>query len=133
MLDEPFCRYSNTLSSGSRSKSITAPTPARADAIRARLTTYGVTPATEVVTRFVVHWETDANDVDLHVWDAAGNAACYHQPTLPTGGALLADITGGATSPAPNTLPKMGVAPGKAVSCASSTWPASVSLIFPIE
>jgi hypothetical protein len=44
--------------------------------------------------RFVLTWETDANDVDLHVRDASGEAF-YGQPTLPSGGALVADVTTG--------------------------------------
>ena len=45
--------------------------------------------------RFVLMWETDANDVDFHIYDKQGNHAYYSQPTLPTGGNLYADITTG--------------------------------------
>jgi hypothetical protein len=44
--------------------------------------------------RFVLTWETDANDVDLHVRDESGEAF-YGQPTLASGGALVADVTTG--------------------------------------
>jgi tetratricopeptide (TPR) repeat protein len=45
--------------------------------------------------RFVLTWETDANDVDLHVWDRRGDHAYYRQKTLPSGGELYADVTTG--------------------------------------
>ncbi len=45
--------------------------------------------------RFVLMWETDANDVDFHVYDKQGNHAYYSQKSLPTGGTLYADITTG--------------------------------------
>ena len=45
--------------------------------------------------RFVLSWETDANDVDFHVRDNKGNHAFYQQPTLSSGGHLYADITTG--------------------------------------
>jgi pimeloyl-ACP methyl ester carboxylesterase len=45
--------------------------------------------------RFVLNWETDANDVDFHIFDGRGGHAYYMQPRLPSGGALYADITTG--------------------------------------
>jgi tetratricopeptide (TPR) repeat protein len=45
--------------------------------------------------RFVLMWETDANDVDLHVYDNQQNHAYYGERSLPTGGTLYADITTG--------------------------------------
>ena len=45
--------------------------------------------------RFVLSWESDANDVDLHVRDADGNHAYYEHPLLPTGGTLYADVRTG--------------------------------------
>ncbi|HVV87834.1 MAG TPA: VIT domain-containing protein [Kofleriaceae bacterium] len=51
--------------------------------------------ATTPSTRFVLTWETDANDVDLHVWDHRGGHAFYSAKELPSGGALYADITTG--------------------------------------
>ena len=46
-------------------------------------------------TRFLLYWETDANDVDLHVRDAAGGHAWYSHKTLESGGELYADVTTG--------------------------------------
>jgi len=51
--------------------------------------------ATEPSTRFIMYWETDANDVDFHIRDARGGHAWYNAMTLPSGGELYADITTG--------------------------------------
>ena len=45
--------------------------------------------------RFVLVWETDANDVDFHVHDGRGGHAFYSRPALPSGGDLYADVTTG--------------------------------------
>lgn len=45
--------------------------------------------------RFVLNWETDANDVDFHIYDGRGGHASYMQPRLGSGGALYADVTTG--------------------------------------
>jgi hypothetical protein len=45
--------------------------------------------------RFVLSWETDANDVDFHIEDAEGGHAYFRQPELPSGGRLYADVTTG--------------------------------------
>jgi tetratricopeptide (TPR) repeat protein/predicted ATPase len=45
--------------------------------------------------RFVLSWETDANDVDFHIQDSRGGHAYYSSPTLPSGGELYADVTTG--------------------------------------
>jgi hypothetical protein len=45
--------------------------------------------------RFVLVWETDANDVDLHVHDARGGHAFYGERRLASGGELLDDLTDG--------------------------------------
>jgi thioredoxin-like negative regulator of GroEL len=45
--------------------------------------------------RFVLNWETDANDVDLHVWDDEGGHAFYGNKSLASGGELVADVTTG--------------------------------------
>ncbi|MBS1118571.1 MAG: hypothetical protein H6Q90_799 [Deltaproteobacteria bacterium] len=50
---------------------------------------------TEQSTRFLLYWETDANDVDLHVRDAAGGHAWYSHKLLESGGELFADVTTG--------------------------------------
>ena len=46
-------------------------------------------------TRFILYWETDANDVDFHIKDAQGGHAWYSQKELPSGGELYADVTTG--------------------------------------
>jgi tetratricopeptide (TPR) repeat protein len=51
--------------------------------------------ATKSSTRFILYWETDANDVDFHIQDARGGHAFYSSPDLPSGGSLYADITTG--------------------------------------
>lgn len=45
--------------------------------------------------RFVLTWETDANDVDFHIYDSKGGHAYYQQMKLPSGGELYADVTTG--------------------------------------
>ncbi len=45
--------------------------------------------------RVLLYWETDANDVDLHVRDAMGGHSWYKHKELDSGGALYADITTG--------------------------------------
>lgn len=45
--------------------------------------------------RLVLMWETDANDVDFHIYDNHQNHAFYRQPNLASGGTLYADITTG--------------------------------------
>lgn len=45
--------------------------------------------------RFILVWETDANDVDFHIYDKQGNHAFYSAKQLATGGELYADLTGG--------------------------------------
>ena len=45
--------------------------------------------------RLVLMWETDANDVDFHIYDKQGNHAYYSNRNLATGGSLYADITTG--------------------------------------
>jgi hypothetical protein len=45
--------------------------------------------------RFVLNWETDANDVDFHIYDAEGGHAFYQDRMLASGGELYADVTTG--------------------------------------
>ncbi len=63
--------------------------------IRRRLHEMGASLATEPSLRFVLTWETDANDVDLHVLDRHGGHAYYASRTLPSGGDLYADVVNG--------------------------------------
>ena len=69
--------------------------PAERAAIEARLNTAGAELATEPSLRFVLNWETDANDVDFHIHDGKGGHAYYSSKELPSGGALYADVTTG--------------------------------------
>jgi hypothetical protein len=45
--------------------------------------------------RFVLYWETDANDVDFHIRDAKRGHAWYSHKQLPSGGELYEDVTTG--------------------------------------
>jgi tetratricopeptide (TPR) repeat protein len=69
--------------------------PKRADEILARLHAAGGEMDTKASIRFVLSWETDANDVDLHVYDAVGGHAYYGDRSLGSGGDLYADVTTG--------------------------------------
>ncbi len=69
--------------------------PAAQERVRAALAAHGVDPDTSASLRFVLSWETDANDVDFHIYDGRGGHAFYQKPKLASGGALYADITSG--------------------------------------
>jgi tetratricopeptide (TPR) repeat protein len=69
--------------------------PSRRAEVLDRLRDHQAHLETEPSVRFVLTWETDANDVDLHVWDRKGDHAFYQQKTLPSGGELYADVTTG--------------------------------------
>jgi hypothetical protein len=69
--------------------------PGRRDEILAKLAAAGGYPEDEPSLRFVLSWETDANDVDFHIHDAQGGHAFYNHPDLPSGGRLYADVTTG--------------------------------------
>ena len=69
--------------------------PGRAAEIRERLARAGGTAETGASIRFILNWETDANDVDFHIHDARGGHAFYSQPRLDSGGELYADVTTG--------------------------------------
>ena len=69
--------------------------PAKRDDIRRALEQRKLPLATAPSTRFVLYWETDANDVDLHITDAKGNHAFFKQMKLASGGELYADVTTG--------------------------------------
>jgi hypothetical protein len=82
--------------------------PARRGEVLDHLQAHGAQISTEPTLRFVLTWETDANDVDLHVYDRRGAHAFYGQKTLSSGGELYADVTTGYgpecfTVPAPST------------------------------
>ena len=69
--------------------------PKRRPEIEARLARFGVKIPTEPSLRFVLYWETDANDVDFHIHDAKGGHAFYRHKALRSGGELYADVTTG--------------------------------------
>jgi tetratricopeptide (TPR) repeat protein len=69
--------------------------PDRRREILAALEDHGAALAEEPSLRFVLTWETDANDVDLHVYDRRGGHAYYREPEMPSGGGLIADVTTG--------------------------------------
>ncbi len=69
--------------------------PAAEAQIRSALDTRGLKLDVTPSLRFVLTWETDANDVDFHIYDGRGGHAFYMQPKLPSGGALFADVTTG--------------------------------------
>ncbi|MBN2145701.1 MAG: hypothetical protein JW774_13895 [Candidatus Aureabacteria bacterium] len=56
---------------------------------------YRINPTLKPQYRFILSWETDANDVDFHIHDKSNNHAFYSQPSLSSGGKLYADITQG--------------------------------------
>ncbi|MEM6989554.1 MAG: VIT domain-containing protein [Myxococcota bacterium] len=64
-------------------------------AVRASIEERGVSIATQPSTRFVINWETDANDVDFHVRDGGGGHAYFDDPALSSGGRLFADVRTG--------------------------------------
>jgi hypothetical protein len=69
--------------------------PKRVREIESRTRALGVTIDHTPSLRFVLTWETDANDVDFHVYDADGGHAFYGARALPSGGELYADVTTG--------------------------------------
>ncbi len=72
-----------------------AAVPGKRAEISARLGERGLAIASAPSTRFVLYWETDANDVDFHIQDARGGHAWYSSKQLPSGGELFADVTTG--------------------------------------
>ncbi len=69
--------------------------PARRDEIFARVRQAGGRIEDQPSLRFVLDWQTDANDVDFHIHDAHGGHAYYGSRHLPSGGDLYADVTTG--------------------------------------
>ncbi len=72
-----------------------AAVPAKRGEIVEQLARRKLALATQPSTRFVLYWETDANDVDFHIHDARGGHAFFSQPKLASGGELYADVTTG--------------------------------------
>jgi tetratricopeptide (TPR) repeat protein len=69
--------------------------PGRSDEVLARLRAAGGRKENKPSLRFVLNWETDANDVDFHIYDRLGGHASYRNTHLETGGDLYADVTTG--------------------------------------
>jgi tetratricopeptide (TPR) repeat protein len=69
--------------------------PERSAEIKTKLKDAGGTVENAPSLRFVLNWETDANDVDFHIHDGKGGHAYYSQKELPSGGELYADVTTG--------------------------------------
>ena len=69
--------------------------PARRDEIAAKLVAANGAVENAPSIRFVLNWETDANDVDFHIYDDEGGHAWYASKHLPSGGDLYADVTTG--------------------------------------
>lgn len=69
--------------------------PARRAEVMDSLAKQGVMIENDPSLRFVLTWETDANDVDFHIYDADGGHAFFSHPALRSGGSLYADVTTG--------------------------------------
>ncbi|MBK7826856.1 AgmX/PglI C-terminal domain-containing protein [Nannocystis sp.] len=69
--------------------------PASEKAVRAELDRLHITVADAPSLRFVLNWETDANDVDFHIVDGKGQEAFFSHRQLDSGGELFDDVTTG--------------------------------------
>ncbi len=69
--------------------------PSRREEILGRLYGAGAQLEERPSIRFVLNWETDANDVDFHIYDNEGGHAYFGQRSLGKGGMLYADIRTG--------------------------------------
>ena len=101
-IDQPYRHHSyaggeRTLAddAGMIGAAYAAAAPGKRAEIIAELVKRNTKLATTPSTRFILYWETDANDVDFHIQDARGGHAFYAQKTLASGGELYADITTG--------------------------------------
>ena len=72
-----------------------AQSPGQRPTLEARLRPLGLRIASDPSLRFVLTWETDANDVDFHIFDRALSHAYFSSPGLASGGQLYADIRTG--------------------------------------
>ena len=57
--------------------------PSRRAVLEKQLAKFGAKLPTEPSLRFVLYWETDANDVDFHIHDAKGGHAFYRAQAAP--------------------------------------------------
>jgi tetratricopeptide (TPR) repeat protein len=69
--------------------------PERRAALAERLRRHGARLASGPSLRFLLGWQTDVNDVDLHVHDGRGGHAYHRARRLDSGGALYADVRNG--------------------------------------
>ncbi|TKD12853.1 VIT domain-containing protein [Polyangium fumosum] len=69
--------------------------PERRAEVEKTLREIGVPLAKRPSLRFVLTWETDANDVDFHIRDSRRGHAYYSHRKLRSGGELFADVTTG--------------------------------------
>ncbi|MBK9262386.1 MAG: hypothetical protein IPM54_21610 [Polyangiaceae bacterium] len=69
--------------------------PERRAEVEKRLAEIGARISNKPSLRFVLVWETDANDVDFHIRDGRGGHAYYSRRKLRSGGELYADVTTG--------------------------------------
>lgn len=69
--------------------------PEKKAEIDKRLNEIGAQISKKASLRFVLVWETDANDVDFHIRDGRGGHAYFSHPRLRSGGELYADVTTG--------------------------------------
>ncbi|MES2643427.1 MAG: VIT domain-containing protein [Myxococcota bacterium] len=72
-----------------------AAAPDQAAAVRARAKEHGADPAYRDALRVTLAWETDGNDVDLHVVDPSGEDCYYGHRDNRSGLQLYDDLTGG--------------------------------------
>jgi Vault protein inter-alpha-trypsin domain len=70
-------------------------TPDAKERVERALVEHELTPDRGPSLRFVLSWETDANDVDFHIYDGRGGHASYMDRVLRSGGELYADVTEG--------------------------------------
>ena len=80
---------------GLAAAALIAAEPNRKAEVLERLSKVGAALADKPSLRFVMLWETDANDVDFHIRDGQGGHAYYSRRNLPSGGVLFADVTNG--------------------------------------
>lgn len=63
--------------------------------VESRLAEIGGVPIRDRTVRFVLTWETDANDVDLHVKDRGGEHVSFRHRAMRSGGKLTHDVQNG--------------------------------------
>lgn len=64
-------------------------------AARAKAAKVGAEPSRKPSMHFVLSWETDANDIDLRVYDGDGHIAYYARRGMASGGQIYGDVTDG--------------------------------------